>query len=463
MIRKSHSWWQKPLTTLHIVTILLMGISLLYACAPAAVPATAPIPAGVSTPLPAAFQTNTPPLEQPVPAPTDVVRLPTPDPWAGTRRVTVLLLGVDKAEWESADRAGPPRSDTMILLTVDPLAKTAGVLSIPRDLWLSIPGIAEPNRINTAYRFGELYNLPGGGPALAMRTVEQLLGIPINYYVEIDFSAFVRLIDEIKGVKVFIAEPMTLSLIGTDKNVQLEPGWVTLPGEIALAYARSRDSAEDDFDRAARQRQIIMAVRERILSFEMLPTLVLNAPSLYRTLSSGIRTNLTLAEIIRLAWLSEQIPDEKIHLAAIGPGELSAGQNPDGQDIYLPIPQRIQVIVRDLFAPAGSKTDLTREYLTQSENSRIRIVNESGQPGLARRTAEFLQRSGINVVEAVEGEDQRAYSRLVDRVDNPYTLRFLVDLLKIRPSEIYIQLDPFGSADMEVLLGEDWAQAGFLP
>jgi LCP family protein required for cell wall assembly len=337
------------------------------------------------------------------------------------------------------------------------------VLSIPRDLWVALPGFSEPNKINTAYRFGELYHLPGGGPALAMRTVEKLLGIPINYYVQIDFKAFVRLIDEIKGIKVFIQEPMTLSLIGTDKNVRLEPGWVTLPGEIALAYARSRSTEEDDFDRAARQRQIIMAVRDRILSFDMLPTLILNAPVLYQTISDGLRTNLTLTQAIRLAWLASQIPEENITLTAIGKREVAIDKSPDGQDIYIPDPDRIQTLVEELFSPPGTEGDLTTEYLVQAEHSRIRIVNESGQPGLAAKTAEFLKKNRLNIVEVVESEEMRSYTRLVDHVDDPYTLRFLVDLLKIRPSEIWIKLAPFGNADMELILGEDWAQMDTLP
>jgi len=375
----------------------------------------------------------------------------------------MLLLGLDDADWDSPDRLGPPRSDTMILLTVDPRARTAGVLSIPRDLWVTIPGFQEANKINTAYRFGELYHLPGGGPGLAMRTVEQLLGIPINYYVLVEFSAFVHLIDEIKGVAVYIQEPMTVSIIGSNKHVNLEPGWVTLPGDIALAYARSRNTAGGDFDRAKRQQQVIMAVRERILSFDMLPTLVLNAPDLYRTISDGFHTNLSLPQMIRLAWLAQQIPEENIKLASIGAAEVIAARSSDGQNIYLPIPGRIQTVLDEVFRSANAGQGMTTEDLILAENSRIRIVNESGQPGLAKRTAEYLKQKGLNVVETVDGEEPRSLTRLVDHTDDPYTLRFLIDLMKIKPSEIYIKLEPFGNADMEILLGEDWARNSNLP
>ena len=119
--------------------------------------------------------------------------VPTPEPWDGASRVTVLIMGLDYRDWEANE--GAPRTDTMILLTIDPLTKTGGMLSIPRDLWVNIPGFGNA-RINTAYSTGEGNKLPGGGPGLAMKTVEGLLGVPIDYYAQIDFSAFVKFIDE---------------------------------------------------------------------------------------------------------------------------------------------------------------------------------------------------------------------------------------------------------------------------
>ena len=96
----------------------------------------------------------------------------------------------------------------MLLLTIDPVMKTAAVLSIPRDLWVPIPMGANSTEghINSAHYFGELYDWPGGGPALATDTVEYLLGVPIDYYARVDFPAFERLIDLIDGVDVYVEE-----------------------------------------------------------------------------------------------------------------------------------------------------------------------------------------------------------------------------------------------------------------
>jgi len=111
-----------------------------------------------------------------------------PDPWDGTSRVNMLFMGLDYRDWEAGDI---PRTDTMILFSFDPIGNTASMISIPRDLWVSIPGF-DYEKINTAYFLGESWKIPGGGPGLAMKTVEQLLGVPIQYYLQLDFYAFYR-------------------------------------------------------------------------------------------------------------------------------------------------------------------------------------------------------------------------------------------------------------------------------
>ncbi len=102
-----------------------------------------------------------------------------PAAWDGASRINILFLGLDERDLAPATE-GPPRTDTMILFTIDPVSKTAGMLSIPRDMWVNIPGFGY-SRINTAYPSGEGAQLPGGGPGLAMKTVSQFLGVPVQY------------------------------------------------------------------------------------------------------------------------------------------------------------------------------------------------------------------------------------------------------------------------------------------
>src|SRR6266496_5178883 len=160
-----------------------------------------------------------------------------PAAWDGASRITVLIIGLDYRDYLAND--GPPRSDTMILLTIDPLTKTAGMLSIPRDMWVNIPGFGY-SRINTAYSSGEGSKLPGGGPELARKTVEQFIGVPIQYYAQVDFNTFVEFIDLIGGIDIDNDQELRLDPVGSgkDKFKITCCGIRKLNGERALAYVR---------------------------------------------------------------------------------------------------------------------------------------------------------------------------------------------------------------------------------
>lgn len=143
----------------------------------------------------------------PVPAAVDVL----PPAWDGASRINILFIGLDYRDWQANE--GPPRSDTMIIFTIDPVTKTAGMLSIPRDMWVNIPGFGY-SRINTAYSSGEGNKLPGGGPGLAMKTVSQFIGVPVDYYLQVDFGTFTSLIDYLGGIDVYVDQNLELDLVG---------------------------------------------------------------------------------------------------------------------------------------------------------------------------------------------------------------------------------------------------------
>ena len=192
------------------------------------------------------------PVATSIAPPPPVVSIPEsdlPPAWDGASRITVLLIGLDYRDYLAND--GPPRSDSMILLTIDPLSKTAGMMSIPRDMWVNIPGFGY-SRINTAYFSGEGSKLPGGGPELARKTVEQFLGVPVQYYAQIDFGTFVEFIDLIGGIDVDNQEELRLDPVGSGKDkIRLTCcGIRHLDGETALAYARYRKGDGGDVARA---------------------------------------------------------------------------------------------------------------------------------------------------------------------------------------------------------------------
>jgi LCP family protein required for cell wall assembly len=276
--------------------------------------------------------------------------LSTPVPWDGKSRVSILLLGLDYRDWQQG--SGAPRTDSMMLLSLDPISRKVSMLSIPRDLWVEIPGFTH-NRINTAYSSGEGNRLPGGGPGLAMKAVEKLIGVPIQYYAVVDFATFERLIDEIGGIDVLVMERIKISPIGRLSH-WLDAKPYHLDGPDALAYARIRKGGGGDFRRAERQQQVAMAILDRVVGFNVLPGLILKSPQLYQELSSGVRTNMSLDQMITLAWLGISIPKENFQLAVIGPPKMVGFYTrPDGAQVLRPIPSEIRILRDQLFVDSS--------------------------------------------------------------------------------------------------------------
>ena len=391
----------------------------------------------------------------------------TPDPWDGASRVTVLVMGLDYNDWRAGE--GPPRTDTMILLTLDPLSMTAGMLSIPRDLWVSIPGF-DYGKINTAYQLGEAYKVPGGGPGLSMDTVERLIGVPIQYYAQVDFFVFVRFIDEIHGIKITVPEEIYVDIYDDDKGkIKIDPGVQTLPAEYALAYARARNTEGADFDRAQRQQQVIMAIRNRILELGTITELISKAPELYNEFSSGINTNFNLEEVIQLGWMAQQIPSENIYQGVIGEEQVNFGKSPDGLDVLKPLPDQIRLLRDEIFAPAGSispyvDSNADHQTLMVDEKARITILNGTFTTGLAGSTSEYFQSLGANVIGTNDaGDKPYAYTSIFDHTGNPYTIQYLVELMNISKFRVFNRYSPDSEVDVTVIVGNDWAGNNPMP
>src|SRR5215207_11406888 len=226
--------------------------------------------AGENGPVLSADGTPIPDVED-LPDPITIPASDLPPAWDGASRITILIIGLDFRDYMA--NQGAPRSDTMILLTIDPLTKTAGMLSIPRDMWVNIPGFGY-SRINTAWTLGRGSKLPGGGPTLAMKTVSHFIGVPVDYYVQVDFDTFVDFIDLIGGVDIYNDETLILDPMAHGKDfpkVKLTCcGMRHLNGSKALAYARCRHAEQGckdgDIGRAKRQQKVIFGIRDKVLS-----------------------------------------------------------------------------------------------------------------------------------------------------------------------------------------------------
>lgn len=384
---------------------------------------------------------------------------PEPEPWDGASRVSMLVMGLDYRDWEAG--SGAPRTDTMILLTIDPLARTAGMISIPRDMWVNIPGF-EYGRINTAYSLGESFQLPGGGPGLAMDTVEELLGVPIDYYALIDFGTFIRFVDEIGGVKIEVPEKIKVDPLGDNNMKTIRAGVQVLNGEIALAYARARKTEGADFDRAQRQQQVIMGIRNQFMRADIVAKIFPNAPVLYQELSSGIRTNLTLEQAIQLGWLARQIPEEDIKRGVIGPpDQVNLFKSPEGDDVLKPITNKIRELRDEVFfgnerfSPAAASRNPIE--LVKEEAPRLTVLNGTATAGLAASTTEYLQSQGIDV--NITGNADQLYTNttIFDYTGKVYTVRYLTELMNVSSNQFYSRYDPTSEVDVVVILGADWA------
>ncbi len=282
------------------------------------------------------------------PGPTAEPAIQVPD-WAGVERIQILLIGIDQRE----DEEGPWRTDTMILVSVNPVAKTASMLSIPRDVWTTIPGYYE-DRINNAHFLGEAYDYPGGGPALAKKTVQYLIGVPVHYYVRVNFTAFEKLVDLIGGidvdVPVEINDPEYPARIGYGyEPLYIPAGRQHLNGEMALKYARFRHDDQGDFGRAHRQQQVILAVRDQVLRANKFPELLPKAPQLAATLEQAVQTDLSLDQILRLAKLGTQMDQDSITGEVVDETMVLFSTTPDGQQVLIPLREEIRKLRERLY------------------------------------------------------------------------------------------------------------------
>ena len=408
------------------------------------------------------------PSVEDLPPPISVPESNLPPAWDGASRITVLIIGLDARDLDTS----APRSDTMILLTIDPLTKTAGMLSIPRDMWVNIPGFGY-SRINTAYSSGEGNKLPGGGPELARKTVEQFIGVPIQYYAQVDFNTFIQFIDRIGGIDIHNTEDLRLDRIGSgqDKIRLTCCGMRHLPGEAALAYARYRKGNDGDFGRARRQQQVIIAIRDKVLDPANFATLLPQADDFYNEFSAGIRTNMPFDTAVRLAVLAREIPVESIKRGAIDTS-MVAFDNVilGGQDaaIMKPLPDKIRVLRDEIFTSGGAVSPMAAQgdplALAKADTARIRLLNGSFSPGLETATGNYFIGQGLAVTEV--GPADRAYDRTVVVLYSPklYTLKYFQSLFGMdSATQVLITPDPSSTVDVEVRLGNDWANSNSIP
>jgi LCP family protein required for cell wall assembly len=314
-------------------------------------------------------------------------------------------------------------------------------------------------RINTAYVIGDLNKVPGGGPALAKKTVQYNLGEPIHYYLRVNFTAFQQIVDLIGGVDIYVEREIDDSLY-PDMNYGYDPlripaGWQHMDGALALKYARTRHGAAD-FERMHRQQQVILAVRDKVMDLGLLPKLLPRAREIATTLGNSIQTDLTLDQLIRLTQLGSEIDRSRIRTASIDEGMTSAWTTPQGSNVLIPNRTKMTALHDLIFSAPPSPGDEAAQVA--SEAARIAVLNGTRTNSLAAQAAERLKAQNLQVSSV--GSADRVYTQSLVLV---YTGKLTSARVAARalglPESVVItgaDANAGGEIDIKVIIGTDW-------
>jgi len=267
--------------------------------------------------------------------------------WEGTERVNILLLGGDSRGLKANEI---PRSDTIMIASVDPVTKKAHLFSILRDTYVEIPGRGK-DRINAAIALG--------GPELAMDTVSRLTGLKIQYYVYTDFQGFIALIDKLGGIDFEVEKRMKYTDSADDPqfNIDLQPGLQHMDGRTALQYVRFRHDRLSDYSRTERQRKFLIALAGELKK----STSLIRLPSLLRSVEPYIRTNIGLDDMLKLARLGMEVDTANIPGIQLPPAELLREETIGGASVItVSSLDKLKAFVQEQFAepePEAEETD----------------------------------------------------------------------------------------------------------
>lgn len=354
----------------------------------------------------------------------------------GDGRVNIALLGIG-----GGAHAGGDLSDTIMVASLDVKTKDVAVVSVPRDLYVKIPGYGS-DKINTAHAYGEKYKYKGGGGALAKKTLEDNLGVPIHYYARINFDGFKKAIDVVGGVDITNKNTLIDTEYPCDNNqyrscgYKLTPGTYHMNGTQALKYARCRKgTCGDDYGRAARQQEVLVALRKKAMSLGTLSNPAKIA-SLIDVVGNNFKTDLNLNEIKTLVTIGKDVDASKVINKVLtnnpNDGTTPLVQNGNIGEASVVIPTAgvgnftaIKAFMRSLFVDNYIKT----------ENAKVEIQNGTSRAGLAAATAAQLKGYAYNIVN-VTSADKATYTKSViydyTNGKKPSTVKYLENRFKVK-------------------------------
>lgn len=366
------------------------------------------------------------------------------------QKINILILGVDERD----DDVG--RSDTTLLLTVDPKQKTASLLSIPRDSRVKLPGHGY-DKINAAYAYG--------GHRLSEQAVADLVGVPVDYYVLINFKAFYKIVDAIGGVDINVEKRMSYNDPYDDDgglHIDLKPGQQHMDGKTAIQYVRYRDE-EGDIGRVGRQQKFMKAVLNQVTS----PTVLPRIPAIIAEVASAVKTDLTVGDMLNLAKIMNEVKEKGLQTVMV-PGKpayihdisywlpdivavrqymaevmgisdskylATAHQTASEYTSEVPKEMKIVDLPKAPSGPSGPKAPSTTKPVTASPGKiHVDVINASGVSATGTKVAAMLRDQGFEVSSVVPGNPRAntvivshtGTSAVVDKLNNlnfHYTLQ----------------------------------------
>lgn len=367
------------------------------------------------------------------PGPAAAAEESAPPAWSGKERLNVLLLGVDKREGD----AQTENTDTLIVLSLDPLANSAAMLSIPRDTLVTIPGVPNKDKVNAAYSYGGAKR----GPDLARRTVEGLLGIPIHSFALIDFAAFTKIVDSFGGILVDVKRPLRDEEYPTaDSGIErlhLPAGPQLLRGEDALRYARSRHDS-NDFSRARRQQDVLTALRLRLVQGGLA-----RIPAVVDRIGTAVQTNFDPGNVLPLARTGSAIDSGAIRSEILLPCNA-----PDAEHCELTEQQSAlgYYLIPDKAKVADFVASLFYDPRVRQEGARVEVRATGARSATARATAERLGARSMAIAGVTDGPPARS-AVILRNAAKRYTADTLAKQLGLAVSE-----DPAETADADIVL-----------
>ncbi len=320
-------------------------------------------------------------------------KAPVPDPG---ERIHILVLGVDEEQPTGDEGYVPARSDTLLLVTLDPVTSEANIVSIPRDTQVRIPGRPHPEKVAHAYAHG--------GAGLAMDTVSQFLNIPIHYHISLDFKGFANIIDAVGGVEMNVQQDMFYRDPAQDLIIDISAGKQHMDGDTALKYVRYRGLHGSDIDRIDRQQEFIDVLLRQALSVHG----VLRLPEVARQIHQYMRTDMSPKQVVSLVTSFADISPDDVEFSMI-PGE--AGK--EGGIWYWFADEEATREMID-----SSVLGLVRE---ENSSVTVEVLNGGGLPRAAGRVADRLRDYGYDVVEVGNapdvGDERHESTRVIYRDD----------------------------------------------